>query len=383
MDFPITFRAFLSMGITRFYYIGLAIFFACVGAAVYLNQISCDWQYCKDQLTRQCSNLQQANQELEQAKLRLSGLKDILTDKNNPGFLTVRQEIKNEQQVIGRLQSRIRGLKIRPLTAYNLVFGLGWNLVPFILGMGVAYWLLNNFAWMVQQEDGKPQLSGWQKPFTIIVALLFVTFCLQGVITGIVDFEKKAWFGAFSFSYAPWSFVFLNLMTLGVSMAFSVPVTFFYCASDKAYLPKVDLHNPRGDCGVGEYLSTAEHRTLVGSVTTFVPVVLWIRSITGMSGDISPGHLLTPLLIVLGALYLLVRQILCVVEIRKQYYQKVAALGKDWETVASIKVPPDPTLGFIGKEWWRLPTVVYPVVGGVWFFAEFLGVADVVLKQFR
>ena len=140
------------------------------------------------------------------------------------------------------------------------------------------------------------------------------------------------------------------------------------------------LSSTDGTCGVGGYIEKLQKWTTIGPIVIFVPIVFWIRFVISQQGGLSFGYLISAVFIGVFLMVLIGRVIRNVLIIRIDYSKNYQASGKNFEEISQKKIPPDPTLVFISTEWWKLPTIIYPVITSIWFFVELSGIAPYLAK---
>ena len=364
----------------RLWFIGLLICGSALFGAVLTRDQPATGSHCASQEQYRIGNLGKVETELQQAIARLAILDKALTDESHRAFIPARDEIKTEKAVINRLEARIKGLEI-PEVRPELLWIVPALFLPFVLAALIAYFMLKDFRWIMDKK--KRKIIRWIWPYVTTVAILTLASTTESIFTSVWLLEDKGWFSWNSYCVAPLSFWLMRVAFLGAWLSLAFPVTLFYCAGRKKHIPDVRLMHPDGLCGVGEYINRLRKWTLLGSLAVVLPLIIWLKIVMQKHGGFSVGYLLTPTIEITGVLFLILKMAINAMKIRARYYAERTKLGNDWAEVASKKPPPDPTLSFVGTEWWKLPTVVYPVLASGWFLAEMLGVAQIILQQFR
>ena len=374
----VNFKDYLKLPIMKIFIFGVCFCFFCVFLATFTNDTRSNWGYCKTQMQYQELNLRNASVELADAAYRKIQLSNNLVSQNSQLKTGLRNEIKIENDYIEYYKDKITGFSVQN---WKNVIGkdLVLYLLPFIFVFAVAYWMLKDFYWVLDGQN--MTIRHWVIPYLSVTTLLFLSNLIQSMITSIWYLEDKAWFYWNSYCYAPWSFLFTQFAFLGIWMACATVVSIFYCASSEKYLPNVDIYSPEGDCGVGNYISKVKKWTILGSAVLLLPLVAWIRILIDMQGGLSLWYLLTPIIIILLTFFIIIRQIRSVIKLRNNYIIARSSLGTNWQDIANLNIPPDPTLSYIGLDLWKFPTVIYPLLAGLWFLAEILGVAGKILQQ--
>ena len=371
---------FVSSIYFRWWMFGLCLTTVSLIASFLVNDVRATNEHCLLQLEKQIENLQDANNELSLAQSRKKKFQELLLNESSSVFSTARVEIQRENEIISKIEKKIRGLEIE---SWNNE--LGWVLavfyIPFILTFFIVVYLIKDFSWISDNSDEDVfYVSGWLKPFLFVIVFLTVISLIEGIITSVVPVDNKGWFSWNSFCHAPYSFGLIYITLAGAWIANAIPVAILFSASHQKHIPELNILSSKGDCGVGSYISLVKKWTFIGSLAVLIPLVIWIRIVIENHGGFSLGYLITPVFMMIGVYYLITRFVRNAFKIRQQYVEERSKLGESWPEIADQKLPPDPTLSYIGTEWWKLPTVVFPVLAGVWFFAEMLGVAKVLMQ---
>lgn len=244
----------------------------------------------------------------------------------------------------------------------------------------LAVWLLVRSARTgvpgarTQMRDGV--VRRWKGLFAVFTTLGIATIFLT--VGGGINVDDKLWIGADSWVISrPLWFCNIGSM-IGVVIVFAAPMTLLWQLGHAAFRPgRLELDNPDGTCGVGAYVSFLHTWTILTFAFAIGPAILWIRF---LRVDVSshPGYL-APVGAALVLTGLLVgRLVNNAIRLRAEYHEAIAYSARTWDPDEAKKQPPDPTISFIGENWWKLPATLGAIVLALWQILEWTGAAHAI-----
>ncbi len=335
---------------------------------------------CPSQVDEREIDLKEVKSSIKQIEARMAVFREALESRASPFFVNAHNYLAEENKILQSLKDKKKGLEITPLAGKFIYIFVAF-ILPFFLSLVVTQWLLKDFGWLSKDRElpsSKLNLVFWSLS-------IFFWFVIMGtaIFTSIVTVQGKAWYDSSSFCVSEFAFIFVHISLLGSAMSLAVPVTVAFVGANKKYIPSVKFQNPDGRCGVGVYLDTLKRWTFWGSILVLGIAMFWIDFVISQQGGISRAYLIVPFCMTVLLLLLMVCFIRNAYEIRKEYNRLRTALGATWAEVKSHEIPQDPTLDFISREWWKLPTIVYPVIGAIFFVAEFSGISKIVIEALK
>jgi hypothetical protein len=156
--------------------------------------------------------------------------------------------------------------------------------------------------------------------------------------------------------------------------AFTTPYWFGRTESVVLHLKTMNLDDPDGQCGMAAYLRFVEKLIVVGFGGGMLP--LYYALYMTVHPQFVFWYVLTPSTEFLILFVLVLRLVRNIYRIREEYDSVRQKIGP-WSVQNSAKIPPDPTIGFLGSQWWNLPASVVAVLTLGWVVLDFLGVRSV------
>jgi hypothetical protein len=324
-------------------------------------------------LEKWCEDFGEACRESSISSTRIETFERALGNRHDELYAEARSHLDEERSAKKKLDARVEGLALSPFeVSTRLLFGCVDLLVALI---SVFLVLGKNRPLLATDEK---TFRGWGKVYAAFVAAGSVATVATLVFGGIIV-DHKQWVGLDSYdvSQLTWSFGLVSV--LGGVLMLSHPVAILFRLGDRAFIPAVNPEDPRGDCGVGSYVTFLHVWTMIGAVIAVTPVVFWLRYLR--TAPLAPANIyLVPAFFGLGVVlivgYRLVRN---AVYIRQDYRDALTELGTTTVEVDGKKPAPDPTIPFIGEDWWKLPTLVGGGLVAAWVFLEWTGAAQLVL----
>ena len=77
------------------------------------------------------------------------------------------------------------------------------------------------------------------------------------------------------------------------------------------------------------------------------------------------------------------RMIWNAIQVRLLYRRSLKALGSTWAQIRDADAPPDPTVPFLGDNWWKLPAILLGGASSLWLMVDALGIREMVMSLVR
>lgn len=339
------------------------------------TSITSDLFYCSEQQVEREKDLASINSKISVVDKRIQVFEQAMANPDSRLFLNARDNLAKEKKIKKSLEKKKKGLVISPMGDKYLFLILSL-ILPFALSIAVANYMLRDFSWL----NGGVSSSRAKRVFWIVALLSWLIIVASAIFTSILTVDGKTWYDSSSFCVSVSGFSLLHLALLGSMLSLATPVTVAYLAADTKYKPHIELNSPDGRCAVGRYIDALKKWTFLGGVLMMGIALVWVDFVISQQGGILMAYLVVPFAFTGLLLLIMCRFLWNAYLIRKEYLEERTALGETWQEVVGNEVPPDPTLDYISNEWWRLPTVIYPVLGGILFVVEFLGIGKVLVE---
>lgn len=211
--------------------------------------------------------------------------------------------------------------------------------------------------------------------FSVVITV--ATLCLT------IDPSHKISIGSDSWVVRPLTWGSTLLSMIGNDMIFSVPATLLWLLGARDFAPtQVQPLASDGQCGVGDYVSFLHVWTILAFAVGLVPTVLWIRH---MSAPDTPFVFAYLVPIIAGQLViatLAARLVYNAILLRGLYRAAIQRIATTWAEIERVKPAPDPTIPFVGENWWRLPATLGALLLVIWQVLELTGASRVILSTF-
>ena len=123
--------------------------------------------------------------------------------------------------------------------------------------------------------------------------------------------------------------------------------------------------------------------TMLAFAFVLAPIVVWIRYVDAHDAEAALHYLMPVFVSVILTVALVARLVRNGVELRVRYRAALAELGKTWTEIDALKPAPDPTIAFIGADWWKLPATLGSLAFAAWGVLEWTGASSRVVSLFR
>jgi hypothetical protein len=328
---------------------------------------------------QQFASLKGRREELQKerdvyAKRRVD-LEGALVDSKNPAFLGAPAALEVEEARGRSIASKLKALKVESIDEFMPKLVIGVVLVSVFafltarLAAAHGVWALGG-KWSLGKDTGR-----WRLPYWAIVTTIFIVHGAREVFTSVFT-RDKSWLVWCSFCVSTWAWAFMLVTALGFAMVTAYPATILWHFGRDTNRPeKLNSADKDGQWGVGRYVSFLQAWSNLSLALFALPASLWLRA---YRDDL---HLQLPYLLTGAALFAAVlivigRFIRNAIKLRQAYKKKVLEAGKDWHQIQEAKLPPDPTIDFIGENWWKLPAVISSIFALSWLIATQVGVSD-------
>ncbi|HEX7837505.1 MAG TPA: hypothetical protein VF469_08590 [Kofleriaceae bacterium] len=218
----------------------------------------------------------------------------------------------------------------------------------------------------------------WGTYFAIFTAIGIATVVATAYIGGVAV-DRKLWIGGDSkiVSEAAWLCTYGSM--IGIVVMFAAPVTLLWQLGRRAFVPEqITPVASDGECGVGAYVAFLHIWTILVFAIAIVPGILWIRFANAGQASFQPGYLIPVAVALALAAAVVARFVANASVLRARYRKAIGTLGETWADVEGKKLAPDPTIAFIGENWWRLPATLGTMLLALWQILEWTGAARVI-----
>jgi hypothetical protein len=313
------------------------------------------------------------------SRLRQCLLERALTDSGAPPFAEARQRLDEERETARALAARERRLQFRPLKVTDrIVLGAIDAAISLL-----AIVLLLRTARPILGRPGVRPFAGWPLVYALFVAIA-ATVVFATMYYGGVALKEKTWVGTDSFIASPAAWAWTLVSLIGVVLMFAQPMALTWLLSRTSLTPtELQPLDPEGECGVGGYVTFLHTWTIIAVALLLVPAVVLIRVASAEQEWSQPVYLVPPIAgaVLTGVLvYRLVRN---AIVLRLRYSRALGSLAATWDEVQKLKPAPDPTIPFIGENWWKLPATLGSLFVALWGVLEWTGAAKALIELVR
>jgi hypothetical protein len=333
------------------------------------------WSRCQAQQVDRQNREQALVGPREVSNTRLTMLNEALVDPHNQSYAEARTAIGIEEKRLAEIDRKSEALKVSTLKQFlptfivSLVLSVLFTLI--VARLVARQGLAASGTW---SRTGKP--VSWHKLYWTAVGIIFGAHVAREIFTSIIQTKSKTWFAWSSFCISSEAWALMLVAAFGVAMVVAYPLTMlWHFGSDSMRPVTLDPTNKDGRWGVGGYLLFLQTWATLSLVFSVLPVALWLRSVRN-DARISRTYLLTSTVLFVSGLVISGRMVRNAIAIRTTYQTQVSEMGATWQQIQEKKLPPDPTINFLGEHWWKLPTVILGMFAFLWLILEQVGVAD-------
>ncbi|HEX7940298.1 MAG TPA: hypothetical protein VF488_00755 [Gemmatimonadaceae bacterium] len=307
------------------------------------------------------------------SRLRQCQLQQLLDDPTRQGFTEARRALDEERVKYAALRGREERLAVG---GYGLIARLLLGLSDVVLTWLSVRLLLRTGRRIL--DDHTPEVIARRATRQWAFIALGVSIIVATMVPGTWT-DHKVSIGLDSFVVSPYAWGLTLVSMVGVVVMFSIPVTLLWLLGSPDFAPQhIDPRARDGECGVGHYITFLHTWTILAFAFGIVPAILWIRYMSA-GAQFTVGYLVP----VAGGLAIVSaltgRLIYNAALIRKRYRAAIEDMGKTWGEVLDGKPAPDPTIAFIGENWWKLPATVGALLLAIWQVLEWTGAARIIV----
>jgi hypothetical protein len=189
-------------------------------------------------------------------------------------------------------------------------------------------------------------------------------------LTSVLATEKTA-FGWDSFCVTPDAFIVKELALISFGFVAAAPFTMLWCLSRINYIPKPDPDARDGKFGGGRYVEFLQTWTWWLILAPSTLGILWIQFIGKKEIFLYPARLLHGLGVGFIVIIIILKMIRNAIILRFRCYETLLTIKYDNIDM----IPKDPTIDFLGTNWWKLPATVSVSLVSIWAILEWFGIA--------
>lgn len=344
-------------------------------------EIRCKAFYCPDQNDFLMQLDKEKKENLKAAKERKKRLERIRWEGKDKYFMQPWSWFESEIEKLEKFIKKSEKPLIQPISKSfpKLFLFILFSLMIYILIERLvilhAKWIPKNFASEVLCQD-KVKNDIWPH----IIFGFLISFCMitAEIFTSVLA-KEKTWFGWDSFCVTPSAFVIKCFAHISFGLVAAAPFTMLWYLSAKRNLPDPDPLAEDGKFGAGRYVQFLQTWTLWLILAPSTLGIIWIRYVIEMEPQFSPARLLhgagVGVLITIIVYRLIRNAIILRFKCEKKLQEK--------KSKAQDKPPTDPTIAFIGSEWWKLPATVTTTLAVIWGLLEGLDLTRHILDLIR
>jgi hypothetical protein len=322
--------------------------------------------------------LVQAAEDREAATTRLELVKSSRSDPNGKYFSQSWTWFESEILELQKSIKRSQNYQIAPIgkTFPPIILFVFVSLLFFVLiGRLVLLHAKSTDKLLAPKETGQDPIGNWGTPQILFGLLIAVCMTLAEVSTSVLAKQKFS-FGWDSFCVTPSAFIVKCSAFIGYGLVAATPFTILWCLSKRGHIPPPDLSARDGKFGAERYVEFLQTWTLWLILAPSALGIAWVQYINKMEKVFSPAHLLHGLGVGLIIALIVVKLIRNAIILRFKCREAVA--GK--ELGETRKEPTDPTIAFLGAEWWKLPATITVSLASIWALLEWAGVAKIIMN---
>jgi hypothetical protein len=301
-------------------------------------------------------------------------LQQIVDQPTAPGFSDAARRIDDERVRYTGLREREQRLT---LGGYDLGARIVLGFIDLLVAWLTVRGLLRSGTQIVRERHAQI-LARWRSVQHAILAfgvvVTVVTLCLT------IDPEHKISIGSDSWVVCPWTWGSTLVSMIGVVAIFSVPATLLWLLGARDFVPtQVQPLASDGQCGVGDYVSFLHIWTILACALGLVPTVLWIRHMSAPGTSFVFAYLIPVIAGQLLIATLAARLVYNATVLRRRYRDAIQRIASTWAEIEAVKPAPDPTIPFIGENWWKLPATLGALLLAIWQVLEWTGASRAIL----
>lgn len=328
------------------------------------------WFRCECQLRDRAQNDAKVQDQIRVAKARKEFFEASLSQSDpsqNPYFAAARARMSEEEEALKKLNAQAELYPVKSLKD-SLWILAGVFLTPVILSFCAGRLMLIHGA-RCFGADGPVR---WKTAYWVFTGVGAGSIILPPVLASALAHGGTILFDWESICICPgaWFSMWLAFIGLGMAVAYPSCIIWCYSRADKMPAP-LDPQAPDGCWGAGKYVLFLQTWALAIFIFVIAGSVLYI-DISATAGRFTIAY--TAPVAVLAACAAVVgsRLVWNGIAIRLEYQKSLLKLGKTWGEIQAQKPPPDPTIGFLGDTWWKLPATVFGALTAMWALTQLL-----------
>jgi len=327
------------------------------------------WYRCKCQLDERRKNDKKLQRQICVANARKEYFEASLSDSNpsNPYFSAARTRILEEEEVLKKLNDQAKWYQVQSLKDSVWLLA-GIFLIPVLLSFCAGRLILIHGA-RCTGDDGPDR---WKAAYFVFTALGASSIIGREIFTSALPVGDRIWFRWNSFCICPAAWFSMWLTFIGIGMVVAYPLCIVWCYSRTNWRPKfLDCQAPDGCWGVGSYVLFLQTWALTIFILVITGSVLYI-DISATWGRFTIAYAVPPAILAACTVVVGLRLVWNGIGIRLEYQKQLESLGTTWAEIQALKPPPDPTIGFLGDTWWKLPATIFGALTAMWALTQLL-----------
>jgi hypothetical protein len=327
------------------------------------------WLRCCSQLKERSKNEKRLQAQIAVANKRKDTFEKSLdpNPSNDSYFSIARAGVLEEEEALKKLNAQARWYQVQSLHD-SLWMIAGIFLVPVLLSFCAGRLMLIHGARSV--GGGGP--GRWRTAYWVFTGLGAGSIILREIVTSALAGGDKIWFGWMSFCICPGAWFSMWLTFIGLGMVVAYPSCIIWCFSRTDRRPAtLDAQATDGCWGVGNYVLFLQTWSLAIFIFVITGSVLYI-DISATAGRFAIAYAAPPMLLAVCAAVVGSRLVWNGIGIRLSYQNQLESLGRKWPDIQAQKPPPDPTIGFLGDNWWKLPATIFAALTALWTLTQLL-----------
>lgn len=218
-------------------------------------------------------------------------------------------------------------------------------------------------------------INNWAFPLIFIGIIITATMITSELYTSVFVTEKT-WFGYNSFCVTPSAFIVKCIAFVFFGFVASTPFTVLWCLSRRDFIPNLDPLAPDGKLGAERYVEFLQTWTLWLILAPSALGIFIFRYVLEMETVFSPARLLYGCGIGIVIFFIVVRLITNAIILRFRFRDALV----DHKPEDADRVLIDPTISFLGTDWWKLPATITVSLASIWALLEFIGLSKIIIS---
>ncbi len=339
--------------------------------------ISCKTETCITQSNYLEDLLRKEDETKKAAIERSKQLKSIRFDPNNKTFSQpwswFESELNQLEIISKSRECHIRSIAEGFLSDIALIFS---SLLFYIfMSRLVTLHAKSTYKNYRFNDINHDSIKGWKTPLVLIGIIIAATMITSELFTSVFATEKT-WFGYNSFCVTPSAFIIKCIAFVFFGFVASTPFTILWCLSRKDFIPNLDPLAPDGKFGAERYVEFLQAWTLWLILAPSALGIFFFRYVVEMETAFSPVRLLYGFGIGIVILFIVVRLITNAVIVKFRCRDALV----DHKPDEAYSIPVDPTISFLGTDWWKLPATITVSLTSIWALLEFIGLSNIIVS---